>query len=157
MREPARGDVVVFNPPHDPARTYVKRLVGVPGDTLEMRDKRLLLNGEEVDEPWARYIDAEGDTHHDSMEWQENHLVAQPRRYFPTRDSWGPIVVPHGRYYVLGDNRDNSEDSRYWGFVDRESIKGQPWRVYYSFRPEPDTRLDWVFGIRWARVGHRVR
>ena len=157
LREPARGDVVVFNPPHDPDRNYVKRLVGVPGDTLEMRDKQLVLNGSEVDEPWARYIDAEGDTHHDSMEWQENHLVAQPRRYFPSRDSWGPIVVPEDRFFVLGDNRDNSEDSRYWGFVDREAIKGQPWRVYYSFVPQGDSRLDWLHSIRWDRVGHRIR
>lgn len=157
FQEPERGDVVVFHPPHDPARNYVKRLVGVPGDTLEMRDKVLFLNGEAVDEPWARHVDRVGDTHHDSMEWQENHLVAQPRRYFPSRDSWGPIVVPERRYFVLGDNRDNSEDSRYWGFVWRNSIRGRPWRVYYSFDPEPSSAIDWLTRVRWNRVGHEIQ
>ncbi len=157
VREPARGDVVVFHPPHDPARNYVKRIVGVAGDTLEMRGKVLHRNGAPVDEPWARYVDGAGDAHHDSMEWQRNHLVAQPRRYLPSRDSWGPIVVPPSRYFVLGDNRDNSEDSRYWGFVWRDAIRGQPWRVYYSFEPDTRRALDWLTGIRWERVGHAVR
>ena len=158
VREPERGDVIVFNPPHDPGRNYVKRLVGLPGDTLEMKDKKLFVNGVELDEPYVHFIDPTGDTFHDSMEWQENHLVANPRRgYHPSRDSWGPIVVPGVSYFVLGDNRDNSEDSRYWGFVRRESIRGQPWRVYYSFRPDPEVPMDWAKSVRWDRVGHRIR
>lgn len=158
VREPRRGDVIVFNPPHDPDRNYVKRLVGLPGDTLEMRGKQLVVNGEEIDEPYVHFIDPSGDTFHDSMEWQENHLVASPKReYHPSRDSWGPIVVPGRSYFVLGDNRDNSEDSRYWGFVKREAIRGQPWRVYYSFRPDPDLPMDWAKSVRWDRVGHRIQ
>src|SRR5690606_12701487 len=117
LREPARGDVVVFHPPHEPEKNYVKRIVGVPHDTLEMRDKQLYRNGEPVLEPYARHDDDRGDTIHPGMRWQSNFLIASTRRkYVPTRDNWGPLVVPEASYFVLGDNRDNSEDSRYWGF-----------------------------------------
>ena len=152
--EPEWGDVVVFHPPHEPEKNYVKRIVGVPRDTLEMRDKRLFRNGVPVDEPYARYLDRRGDAVHPDMRWQSNHLIASTRRrYEPTRDNWGPIVVPPGRYFVLGDNRDNSEDSRYWGFVARDRIRGKPWRVYYSFEPVPESRFAWLQSIRWGRLG----
>jgi signal peptidase I len=157
--EPDRGDVVVFNPPHDPVKNYVKRLVGMPGDTLEMRGKQLYLNGVALDEPYARYVDREGDAVHPGMSWQESHLVASNRRrgYRPSRDSWGPIEVPEDRFFVLGDNRDNSEDSRYWGFVDRSSIRGRPWFVYYSFDAARIRGLPWVRDIRWERIGGLIR
>ncbi len=152
--EPQRGDVIVFNPPHEPDKNYVKRLVGLAGDTLEMRDKRLYLNGAPVYEPYAQHIDRRGDTEHTGMRWQSNHLIASsPSRYRPTRDNWGPIVVPRDRYFVLGDNRDNSEDSRYWGFVRRDAIRGRPWFVYYSFRPESESQLAGLQQIRWRRIG----
>lgn len=157
--EPDRGDVIVFNPPHDPSKNYVKRLVGLPGDTLEMRGKQLYLNREPLDEPYARYIDREADAVHPGMAWQEAYLVPDPRRrsYRPSRDSWGPIVVPQDHFFVLGDNRDNSEDSRYWGFVDREAVKGRPWFVYYSFDPARVRRVPWVRDIRWERIGGLIR
>jgi len=155
--EPDWGDVVVFHPPHEPSKNYVKRIVGIPQDTLEMRDKRLLRNGMEVDEPYARYVDRRGDAVHPDMRWQSNHLIASPRRrYEPTRDNWGPIVVPSGRYFVLGDNRDNSEDSRYWGFVSRDRIRGRPWRVYYSFQPVPESGAAWLQTVRWRRLGAEI-
>ena len=78
FHEPGRGDVVVFNPPHEPDKNYVKRLVGLPGDTLQMRDKVLFLNGQPVEEPYARYIDRNGDAVHPRMRWQRGHLVANP-------------------------------------------------------------------------------
>lgn len=156
--EPERGDVVVFHPPHEPRKNYVKRLVGVPGDTLEMRDKSVYLNGVRLDEPYARYIDRQGDAVHPDMNWQSNHLIAGPTpEYHPTRDNWGPIVIPHGRYFVLGDNRDNSEDSRYWGFVPRESIRGRPWFVYYSFDRAEDGGVPWLRDVRWGRIGSPIR
>lgn len=156
--EPERGDVIVFHPPHEPRKNYVKRLVGVPSDTLEMRDKKLYLNGAPVYEPFVRYLDERGDAVHPDMEWQSNHLIASPRRrYQPTRDNWGPIVVPEGRYFVLGDNRDNSEDSRYWGFVSRDQIRGRPWMVYYSFRHDPVDESSWLGRVRWARLGTVIR
>ena len=154
LKEPARGDVVVFHPPHEPDKNYVKRVVGVPSDTLEMRDKVLYRNGEPVYEPYARHEDDRGDTVHPDMRWQSGFLIAStPPKYQPTRDNWGPLVVPPERYFVLGDNRDNSEDSRYWGFVSREEIRGEPWVVYYSFIPSAATPLPWMRRVRWGRLG----
>ena len=156
--EPHRGDVVVFTPPHDPAKSYVKRLVGVPGDTLEMRDKELYLDGAPVDEPYARYNDRSGDAAHPDMAWQSNHLIARTSRgYHPTRDNWGPLVVPDGKYFMLGDNRDNSEDSRYWGVVNRAAIHGRPWFVYCSFDEALSGAFPWVRDVRWARIGELIR
>ncbi len=158
FREPALGDVVVFHPPHEPERNYVKRVVGVPNDTLEMRDKRLYRNSFRVTEPWARHDDGRGDSVHPDMRWQSGYLIASHRpKYQPTRDNWGPIVVPPGKYFVLGDNRDNSEDSRYWGFVEREEIRGQPWRVYYSFVSSATSALPWLSRVRWDRLGSAIR
>jgi signal peptidase I len=156
--EPGRGDVIVFHPPHEPDKNYVKRLVGLPSDTLEMRDKELFLNGAPVYEPYVRYVDGRGDAVHPDMEWQSHHLIAAPpNRYHPTRDNWGPIVVPEGRYFVLGDNRDNSEDSRYWGFVTRDQIRGRPWFVYYSHQMAILTSESWLSRVRWARLGTVIR
>lgn len=156
--EPERGDVVVFHPPHEPEKNYVKRVVGVPADTLEMRDKKLYLNGSPVYEPYARYVDGRGDAVHPDIEWQSNHLIAAPTRgYQPTRDNWGPIVVPANRYFVLGDNRDNSEDSRYWGFVTRDQIRGRPWFVYYSYEPSSPSSVSQFSRVRWGRLGTVIR
>ena len=165
-REPGRGDVVVFHPPHDPVKHYVKRVVGVPGDTLEMRKKTLFVNGREMQEDYVRHIDRSGgDAVHSKMRWQRNHLLAgdidrdrlSEDDYRPSRDNWGPISVPEDSYFVLGDNRDNSEDSRYWGFVDRRSIRGQPWRLYFSYDPSSRSRLPWLRAARWERVGQLIR
>jgi signal peptidase I len=185
-REPGRGEVVVFHPPHDPEKNYVKRVVGVPGDTLEMREKILFVNGRAVEEPYARHIDRSGDATHSNMRWQRSHLLASdvdrdglsgddydgsgegegaspyniqraPVRYRPSRDNWGPISVPEDSYFVLGDNRDNSEDSRYWGFVDRLSIRGQPWRLYFSYDSSEEGRIPGLHPVRWERVGQPVR
>lgn len=156
--EPRRGEVIVFHPPHEPEKNYVKRLVGVPFDTLQMVDKHLYVNGTPAYEPYARYVDHRGDAGHPDMGWQSNHLIAaERRRYQPTRDNWGPIVVPAGRYFVLGDNRDNSEDSRYWGFVKRDQIRGRPWRVYYSYEPSASESLRWLRRVRWGRLGTLIR
>lgn len=158
LEEPDRGDVVVFHPPHEPEKNYVKRVVGLPSDTIEMRDKRLYLNGTPVYEPYARYVDRRGDAVHPDMEWQSHHLIASSRRrYQPTRDNWGPIVVPEDRLFVLGDNRDNSEDSRYWGFVSRDQLRGRPWLVYYSHQREGDEPESWLSRVRWARLGTVIR
>jgi signal peptidase I len=159
LAEPARGDVIVFNPPHEPTKHYVKRLVGLPGDTLLMRNKQLFLNGEPMREPYVRYSEVGGDAVHPGMGWQARHLAGgrRPGQYRPSRDNWGPIVVPEGGFFVLGDNRDNSEDSRYWGFVERESIRGRPWIVYYSFEMSPERRLPFLREIRWGRIGGRIQ
>jgi signal peptidase I len=154
LQEPKRGDVLVFNPPHDLERNYVKRLIGLPRDTLEMRDKQLYVNGELLYEPYIRHEEGVRDLVHPDMRWQRSHLVASKgHKYRPTRDTWGPLVVPSGRYFVLGDNRENSEDSRYWGFVERDQIRGQPWLVYYSFVPSSAVNFPSLRRVRWARLG----
>lgn len=153
---PARGDVLVFVPPHDPRLNYVKRLIALPRDTVEMMDKRIHVNGEPVIEPYARYTDS-WDTHSPRMHWQCEYRSGAARAPCrPMRDNWGPLIVPEDRFMVLGDNRDNSEDSRYWGFVARDDIRGRPLLVYYSFDPESQRPLPWLTRIRWSRIGEMI-
>jgi signal peptidase I len=157
---PRRNDVIVFLPPHDPSKNYVKRLVGLPGDTLSMRDKVLYLNGEPQYEPYVRHIDHFSDPADPRMAWQESYLAHPPRlgvRYRPTRDNWGPLVVPPGHYFALGDNRDNSEDSRYWGFLSENAVRGRPMFVYYSFQRDPTHAFPWLTEIRWRRIGELIQ
>ena len=154
---PRRGDVIVFTPPHDPAKNYVKRLVGLPGDTLQMRDKVLYLNGKPLAEPYVRHADPFGNPHDARMLWQLPYLSqGKQGEYHPSRDSWGPLVIPPGKLFALGDNRDNSEDSRYWGFLDANAIHGRPMFVYYSFRYDPSP-FAWMTGVRWDRIGAAIR
>jgi signal peptidase I len=157
--DPERGDVVVFLPPHDPTKNYVKRIVGLPGDTLEMRAKGLFLNGQPRVEPYVSYEDTFSDPFDPRMLWQFEHLTTdvEPAYYRPTRDSWGPLLVPPGKYFALGDNRDNSEDSRYWGFLDAADIRGRPIFVYYSFDRDPLAPFSWLTGVRWSRIGDIIR
>lgn len=161
LAEPGRGDVIVFTPPHEPEKNYVKRVVGVGGDTLSMVAKVLYVNGRAVEERYARHIDRSGsDAIHPKMRWQDNHLIASPltrdRHRRASRDNWGPLVVPEGEFFVLGDNRDNSEDSRYWGFVSRDSVTGRPWFVYLSFRRLDTSPREWLRSVRWKRIGQRI-
>jgi signal peptidase I len=158
LEHPRRGDVVVFLAPNDPGKYYVKRLVGLPGDTLQMRAKQLFRDGRPVHEPYAIYTDFGDDPTYPAMMWQLDYLAGHVDRshYRPSRDNWGPIVVPSHRYFMLGDNRDDSEDSRYWGFVDDSAVEGRPLIVYYSFNPRSDTWLPWLEGIRWHRIGDAI-
>lgn len=159
FEEPERGDIVVFRYPRDPSKNYVKRLVGIPGDTLAMRDGVLYVNGEREMEGYVRHVQPNGDHHDPQFGWQNKYLVRGVRSsdYRPTRDNWGPIVVPEGKYFVMGDNRDNSLDSRYWGFVDRSLIKGRPLVIYYSFERDRLSPLPWLTEVRWGRLGNVIR
>ena len=159
IREPRIGDVVVFQWPQDPTKNFVKRLVGMPGDTLAMEEGRLVRNGRVVREQYAVHTDPGIDPAAEEFRWQRNHLVrtaAASPAYHPSRNNWGPIVVPEKQYFVLGDNRDNSLDSRYWGFVPDSLIRGQPLLVYYSFEPDSGSREPWIARVRWHRLGSRV-
>ncbi len=152
--DPDRGDVVVFVPPHEPDKNYVKRLIGVAGDTLEMRNKVLYRNGDAQTEPYVRHTDPDNDVYAPSMYWQCEFMTAGAAKDCrPTRDNWGPIVIPPGKVMMLGDNRDDSEDSRYWGFVDRTAIKGKPLFIYYSFDSSTLRPFPWLTHIRWDRIG----
>jgi signal peptidase I len=152
---PRRGDIVVFRPPHDPGRNYVKRVIGLPGDTIEMRNKTVYVNGRSQREPYVRQGAVE-DVYAPSMFWQCPHQHSEDADCRPTRDNWGPLVVPDDHFMMLGDNRDDSEDSRYWGFVERSAIKGRPLFIYYSFDKSKPRPLPWLTQIRWNRIGGAV-
>jgi len=161
VRHPRYRDIVVFKFPEDPTQNFVKRLVGLPGDTLAMRGGTLVRNGKPQDERrYVIHIPANVDRAADDFDWQRDYLVKQsipPASYHPTRDNWGPIVVPAGHYFMLGDNRDDSEDSRYWGFVADSLVLGSPIIVYYSYAHDSTVSLDWLTRVRWSRLGEVVR
>lgn len=129
LNNPKRGDIVVFKFPEDPDKDFIKRVVGVEGDTIEIRDKHLWVNGAPVDYKQAIFTDP----------------VAIPRGVQP-RDNLGPISVPPNALFVMGDNRDHSYDSRFWGFVDLKAVKGKAFMIYWSWDKED-------FGVRWSRIG----
>ena len=122
IRNPKRGDIVIFTDPQTSSRDLVKRCIGVPGDKVEVKDNHVYVNGEKINEP---YVNIKG---------------------FPNpRADFGPINVPTGKYFMLGDNRNNSADSRYWGLLDEKLIKGKVWVVYWSW--DNDNHLP-----RWKRT-----
>ncbi len=144
IEDPKRGDIVVFEFPQDRSLDFVKRCVAVGGDTVEMRDKVLYVNHVPQDEPYTRHVDPyihrreDGAFESNKFDWQYEYLVESARSqlqgaYEPTRDNFGPLWVPEGKYFCLGDNRDASLDSRFWGFVDHSLIKGRPMILYFSW------------------------
>lgn len=173
VREPRRGDVVVFVSPYqadeaergaDPTPTLVKRLVGTPGDTLYMRKGVLYVNGIAqrrgfgMGEPDS----AMGTSVSPLFDWQKkvglsaSRFGAAPAQ--PSLDNWGPIVVPPQRLFMMGDSRYNSKDSRYWGFVPRENVRGKPLFVYYSYNADDSDRpMPAITDIRWSRIGHWIK
>ena len=156
---PEPGDVIVFEYPLDRKKNYVKRVVGLPADTLSMKGGRLYVNGAVMAEDYVQHIQPNGNYYDPQFEWQRNYLAGKvdPSVYRPTRDDWGPIIVPPDKYFVMGDNRDNSQDSRYWGFVDRRLIKGRPLIIYYSFDKSTLRPVPWITEVRWKRVGDVIR
>ena len=160
LQAPARGDVIVFQWPSDPTKNFVKRLVGLAGDTLAMREGTLLRNGAPLAEAYVRHTDPGADPAGDEFRWQRGYLARTAEAavsYHPSRNNWGPLVVPPRHLFVLGDNRDNSLDSRYWGFVPDTLVRGTPMIVYYSYAPDSSAPLDFLTRVRWHRLGDRVR
>ena len=147
----ARGTVVTHKWPEDRTKQFIKRIVGLPGDTLSMVSGALFLNGRRVNEPYAWHAEPAIDPAPDDFKWQRRYLAANvdSASYEPSRNNWGPIVVPANQYFLLGDNRDNSLDSRWWGFVPRGDITGVVHRVFRSD--------DSLGRLRWWRLGHLVR
>jgi len=156
IREPERNDVVVFDSVEEEGLKVVKRLVGMPGDTLAMEDGLLIRNGRRMDEPWAKHTNpgASADAFHRAKmrAWQVKHLIGEPSGYSPDLQDWGPIVVPDSMFFMMGDNRDDSYDSRYWGFLPRESVRGRPLVVYFSFDPSSWKPLPFFTAVRWTRL-----
>jgi signal peptidase I len=132
-RDVRRGDIVVFKYPEEPERDFIKRVIGMPGDRLELRSKVLYINDEPLAESWAHYA---------SPASQEAFGAS-----LDLREAYGPVTVPQGQYFMMGDNRDNSEDSRYWGFLPESYVKGRALFIYFSFDN----------GLRWERLLNAVR
>jgi signal peptidase I len=154
-----RRDVLVFKYPEDPERDFIKRVIGLPGDTLEVRNKRVFINGKAIDEPYVSFLLPPRDG------GEGNSL--------DVRVQYGPVTVPPDHYFMMGDNRDNSEDSRYWGFLPRHYVKGKALMVYWSYEGGMEQHQEggvagWLKNIgsivahfftrtRWSRMFHQIR
>jgi signal peptidase I len=155
-----RGDIVVFKYPEEPERDFIKRVIGLPGETVELRRKVVHINGQPLTEPYVHFLSpaSDGTSELTSMD---------------LRESYGPSVIPAGHYFVMGDNRDNSRDSRYWGFLPERYIKGKALLVYWSYEAGRDDYADESLGgtvrrvasvvthfftrTRWDRMFHQIR
>lgn len=172
--DPKRGEIVVFVSPYqpdeaqignDPTPTLVKRLIGMPGDTLYMREGLVYVNGMSQRQGYAAASNPKGDPHETSplMDWQHKIELAGtrfgPPPRTPTHDHWGPLLIPSGHYFMMGDNRYFSKDGRYWGVVPRANVRGRPMFIYYSYVPkgESDRPVSFITDIRWSRLGHWIR
>ncbi|MGB6405435.1 MAG: signal peptidase I, partial [Candidatus Sulfotelmatobacter sp.] len=133
-RRVQRGDIVVFHYPVDPAQHFVKRVIGVPGDRVRMVNKQVLVNGVPLKEPYARFSRPADDVFRDNFPRLDVMSGPTPEWWVQLRKlvEDGQLIVPEGHYFVMGDNRDNSSDSRYWGFVPRANIIGRPLVIYWS-------------------------
>jgi signal peptidase I len=129
LADPRRGDIIVFVYPVDPNKDFIKRVIGQPGDTVEIRRKQIYVNDEKIDDPYGRFVDGPG---------EQSRLTP--------RDNYGPVTVPPDKVFVMGDNRDRSYDSRFWGFVPLDDVKGKAFVIYWSW----DGEDRWV---RWERIG----
>ena len=141
FRDPVRGDVVVFKYPVDESRDFIKRVIGVGGDDVFIKDQKIYLGCRPpepacrpIADPWGKYEDRFG--------------VSQG-------ESFGPLHVPPGSYFVMGDNRNNSQDSRYWGFVKQDKIKGRAFLIYWSWDSEREDKALWE-RVRWSRLGRLI-
>jgi signal peptidase I len=140
--EPKRGDIIVFRYPMDISQNYVKRCMGVPGDRLKVVDKDVWLNGHKLVEPYVQHIRPNIDPYADNFPSAPyGQVFDRARRMLDENVVNGEIVVPEGSYFAMGDNRDNSSDSRYWGFVPRENIIGKPLVIFWSYDAPT---ADWV-------------
>jgi signal peptidase I len=137
---PKPNDIVVFQYPKDPSLDYIKRVIAVAGDTVEIRDKKIFING---------------------TPFEDLHGVFKDPLIHPasldSRDNFGPVTVPPGKIFTMGDNRDNSFDGRFWGFVDLKAVRGKAWIIYWSWDVQQSLfSLDRLRSIRWSRIGDIV-
>lgn len=139
--KPKKNDVIVFKYPEDESKDFIKRVIGLPGDIIEIKDKVVYINGKSFDEPYV--------VHRDPSNF--------PREYQP-RDNLDPIIVPQDSYFMMGDNRDQSLDSRFWGFVKLNKIKGKAFGVYWSCKDKSSLAcLIYLNQVRWDRLGMLIR
>jgi len=133
ITDPQRGDIVVFIYPQDRSLDFIKRVIGIGGDTIEIQDKKIFINGKLFTDNVGIYSDK----------------MIYPRPLQP-RDNFGPVTVPNGSLFVMGDNRDESMDSRFWGFVDLKDVQGKAFMLYWSWNPDENN-------IRWQRLGNLLK
>lgn len=133
VSSPDHGDIIVFRYPEDPDKDFIKRVIGVPGDVIEIKNKTVYVNNVPVQNDFGVHTDSR------VLSGQINH-----------RDNLEPVKVPPDAYFVMGDNRDNSYDSRFWGFVSERSIKGEAFIIYWSWDSDK-------FGVRWGRIGSMLK
>lgn len=157
-----RRDVIVFKYPVEPDRDFIKRVIGLPGETVELREKKVYINGTPLDEPYVHFLEPP----HVSLDGHEETSM-------DVRERYGPVTVPPNEYFVMGDNRDNSQDSRYWGFLPRDYIKGKALVIYWSYEAEREDYEEQGAGAtlknlgsifvhfftktRWDRMLHQIR
>lgn len=162
VREPRHGDIVVFMSPVEDS-ILVKRLIGLPGDTLEMRHGALYRNGKAMQEPYAQQVNPENtlvgepEIRREMLTLQKPHYIGSDSNYLPDVHEWGPIVVPRDSLWMMGDNRDMSKDSRFWGFVPRKNVRGTPIIIYYSWDAGSYRPLPFFTATRWGRILHIPR
>lgn len=136
FKEPKRGDIIVFIYPRDRSKDFIKRVIGTEGEKVEIIQNKLYINDKLIEDPWGRYEKPEG------------------IRFLPSMDHYGPYIVPKNSLFVLGDNRDNSQDSRFWGFVNLNDVKGKAFIIYFSW----DRYANHLFNkVRWVRLGKLIR
>jgi signal peptidase I len=134
----ARGDVIVFHYPVDPTQHFVKRVIGVPGDRLRLVSKKVWINGKPLDEPYVHFLEPPNNLFRDNFPRLDVPALGLEGKWWLEMRKMvedGQLIVPEGHYFVMGDNRDDSQDSRYWGFVPRENIIGRPLLIYWSVKP----------------------
>jgi signal peptidase I len=146
LNNPARGDIVIFKWPMDESKDYVKRIIGIPGDKIQIINDDLYINNEKLElefvEKYSLGQEKEADIYQETLGKVSYQILDQMKRY----ENFGPITVPDGEYFVMGDNRDNSNDSRYWGMVKRHQIYGKPVFIYFSWDRK-------TLAIRFSRIG----
>ncbi len=156
-----RRDVIVFKYPEEPDRDFIKRVIGLPGETVELREKKVYINGQPLDEPYVHFLEP-------PRSGEDSREVTS----FDVRERYGPVTVPADQYFMMGDNRDNSADSRYWGFLRRDYIKGKALVIYWSYEAEREDYQDESAGAtvkglvsvfahfftrtRWDRMLHQI-
>ncbi|MFC1857782.1 signal peptidase I [Thermodesulfobacteriota bacterium] len=138
IKDPKREDIIVFKFPEDPDKDFIKRVIGVAGDVVEIRNKRVYVNNKPLVSEYAIHMDS--------------HMI--PGGIQP-RDNLGPITVPDNSLFVMGDNRDHSYDSRFWGFVDLKAVKGKAFIIYWSWNK--DNSNSFLHYVRWNRIGDTLK
>ncbi len=139
IKDPKRGDIIVFKFPKDPSKDYIKRVIAVGGDKLEIRDKKVYVNDEVQSSDFAKFVDP--------------RILSGPTKFGQidsSRDNLGPIQIPDDKLFVMGDNRDSSNDSRFWGFVDKSAVRGRAIIIYWSWDKHKKSK------VRWSRLGDLI-